>query len=317
MATAGSVDITPLVRGMQGLAIDERPKVKAGWMAARSVDLRTPLDWPDDKRLGKILAIVKFFMRDAENTHTIINYLWEPELENTRQLSLSERLFACVNGSALLPDPLPVSPYCRLSGEHLESRMVAHLKGTPRRDYFVALVMLCENYSVFDAELLNKHLAGDFIHPQTGEKIEKIHYFISRGRSSLTHFASCSGVIKGDLCTEISSTIKNLVLANSLEKSEEVQKARLSVCCDPKCSEEDFLHYMQLLLQDEPYSSDGLNAVKKFIFDKVGSRSKRPVYSRLQRVDVAFENSEGVQILLGRFFWVGTSVIDKDVGRAK
>jgi len=162
------------------------------------------------------------------------------------------------------------------------------LSAKPPRYYLIA--MLTDQYNdstrgpIFDAESAIRWLTRSNTNPLNGQTVQEIFYFVIKRGLSFSYIG-----VHG----------KDWVIANSLERSKEIQAARQTLVQDPKLSDKDFSHFMELLLS-EPADGEAFEQLIHFII-----QDKNRIQKFLQKIkqeNLFYENAFA-QNTLGEVCW--------------
>lgn len=250
----------------------------------------------------------------------------------------------------LAPVPVPIQAVCEKSKESFKRLALPYLEAVPPRAYYIAMVSERHKDYVCDAarfitdleketearqqgnlrmmqalpqarqqaqEFRNINPTAVLVHTISSMKDEemyaakKVHIFVTRGNPVFAHcmkFTSSDESNKFDV-----NYIKKLLLANSLDRSDAVQKARMDLICHPTTTDDDALHLLSLWFHDAADQKEGLQKLQQFICKaKESAKSEE----RLGKVDALFKDYPFVQDMLGELFWKGEAPIKKDYERA-
>lgn len=273
--------------------IDSLSKDMRALSLKAAADKTYELDYPADDRQKRILEIAKEIL-PCDIAYLVTNYVWDPKL----------KLFDLFRPYPV--EPLLLTEPCPIAYASFEKGALKHLQAAPLpHRYFAARLVdtggdksTDASNCICDGEAIATHLERTFTNPLTKLPAAEINFFVTEGSPLFTLFRTCR-------TQQETAKVKNHIVANSLEKSREVQQARLAACDDSMSSDEDFIHLIQLLFHDEPNNPDGLH--KLWIFITQGSATNAQdvarCQKRIEKTDMLFKNNPYVQNLLGDLYW--------------
>jgi len=223
-----------------------------------------------DKLINSI-SIRKLVLEYAKGNIDLSN--WSPMIELS-QFKPYPAMLSIMNETC----PITVSSFAELAQPYISTPI-------PRRYFIVMLEASTEdNIAICDGNEGYKWLCRNFTNPLTNKAVNKVHYYVTDGSPVFKHFET---LIEANL-----KAIEHYLSAESLDSSEEIQRARIEVARVSKNKDHEFVRIIRLLLNDDPKNEQAIVMLEVYI-------NTNPTIEKIHAVKDYFNNNEAVQNLLG------------------